>query len=271
MDTTLGGLISSCMSGTGLKPPRGWSSSQFQRPNRAHHRSKGRCDTQVGAPVLRRPWHSATRCPCSVAKRPTLRIEITGPIGSGKTTLAAALSSQPGWELASETPESIPFWADAYGGTQNYLLEKDLSFLIFHSVQVRELQSSAEIVVCDFSFHQDLAYARLSETAAELAAYTPVHGYFGDICGRAELIVNLRCSTDTLLDRIRQRGRPEEKSLDGPFLKRLVCEIDAVLAEQRPPNLIELDSEIIDFRRVSEVIKQVLPLIRPVTSLMDQS
>ena len=163
----------------------------------------------------------------------------------------------------------MPFWANAYSKAQLFTFEKDLSFLIFHGVQVRERQSSAELLICDFSFFQDLAYARLSQTAAELAAYTPVHAHTVTVCGEAELIINLRCSTNTLLSRIRQRGRPEEQFLDGLFLERLGCEIDLVLAEKIPRRVIEIDSEAIDFRKVLEVTTRIVPMLGlPFSSLI---
>ena len=140
-----------------------------------------------------------------------MRIEITRPIGSGKTTLAKGLAEQAGWEMATEVPEQIPFWAMPYSGVPKYQFEKDLSFLLFHAVSVRERNpKNGGTLICDFAFVQDLAYAQLVQEEAELTVYKAIHRFIIARCGPPDLAINLRCSTPTLLERIAARGRDPE-------------------------------------------------------------
>jgi deoxyadenosine/deoxycytidine kinase len=195
-----------------------------------------------------------------------LRIEITGPIASGKTTLARALATLPGWALASEVPEAVPYWAETYSGEPAFALEKDVGFLIFHSVHIRQTgPRKGRRLVCDFSFLQDLAYAELGQTPRQLRAYRPMHKYQVETCGEPSLLISLRCSTPQLLARIRRRGRGPELGITAAFLDRLRDQIDARLEDVRGtiPQVV-IDAEETDFRRSpEEVLKAVLPLLPP--------
>lgn len=192
-----------------------------------------------------------------------MRIEITGPIGVGKTTLAHLLARRSGWRVATETPERNPFWARAYGGDRNYQFEKDVSFLLVHGVDVREGQAQADVLVCDFSFTQDLVYAGLGQTADELQVYRGIHRHVFEQCGPPDLIINLRAETPTLLDRIASRGREAERGVSAGFLDTLTRGLDGALAEL--PKLVpvlQVRTDALDRDQVHRnVLQGAAPLI----------
>lgn len=169
----------------------------------------------------------------------------------------------------SEVPERIPFWAEVYRGTRKYQFEKDISFLLFHSVSVQEWQPDDEKkLICDFSFVQDLAYAMMAQDEAELDIYKTVHRHVVSQCGDPDLIINLRCPTSTLLSRIAARGRDPERTITGDFLDYLVERIDNLLITpgcQIP--VVTIDSGEFDFATAPDrVIARVKSFLQEIAT-----
>jgi len=176
-----------------------------------------------------------------------LRIEITGAIGSGKTTLANALAARFQWAIATEIPEQVPFWTDVYSEGV-YQFEKDLHFLLVHGVIIRERQAQArQPLVCDFSFVQDMVYARLGQGADELAAYYSVFQHTVRQCAPADLIIHLSCPTDVLLQRIALRGRPPEQTITSSFLNNLSDALEASVSAITSTPVMVVDSHALNF------------------------
>jgi len=75
-----------------------------------------------------------------------MRIELCGPLGIGKTTLAQKLSESTGWYLVQEPVETNPFLRAFYQAPRKYAFEKNLFFLLDY---LHEIKSRA---VGDFIF-----------------------------------------------------------------------------------------------------------------------
>lgn len=89
-----------------------------------------------------------------------IRIEICGGIATGKTSLAGRLMQHGSFRLVWEKYREVPFWEKFYAAPAKFALEKNISFLLFHSDAIREaMKSDSRDIVCDFAMFQDLAYA----------------------------------------------------------------------------------------------------------------
>ena len=70
-----------------------------------------------------------------------MRIELCGPLGVGKTTLAVNLSQMMGFQLINEPVENHPFLKPFYANPQAFAFEKNLFFLIDYLHQIKACEA----------------------------------------------------------------------------------------------------------------------------------
>src|SRR3954468_10647037 len=92
-------------------------------------------------------------------------IVVEGPIGVGKSSLAARLARHLGAELQLELPAENPFLERFYADMPGYAFQTQLFFLF---QRLRQMQALAQpsmfsnAVVSDFLFAKDAIFARLN-------------------------------------------------------------------------------------------------------------
>ena len=157
-----------------------------------------------------------------------LFIAMAGNIGAGKTTAAKLVSEHFGYELFDEPVIDNRFLKDYYADMHRWSFTLQLEFLI------RRIEHHELIKTVENSCIQDRT---LYEDPAIFAKY--LHG-LGFMCNKEldlyfeyfqrlkrdlhppDLVVMLTVDkVETLLQRIRKRGRKEERGIDGQFLSGL--------------------------------------------------
>ena len=156
-----------------------------------------------------------------------LRIEISGGIASGKTTLARLLARGTQWTLVREDYRRNPFWAKFYADPPTFAREKNVAFLALHTGAIKSC-ADVSALVCDFAVFQDLAYGRLSGSRAHVAAMDALYRDLYGSIGLPTLFIHLECSPVVQLVRIRARHRREEASITVGYLRSLNQMIEAI-------------------------------------------
>jgi len=175
------------------------------------------------------------------------RIEISGGIATGKTTLADRLREKCGLDVFFEKFREVPFWQECYDSEgRQYVFPKNIGFLLFHAHSLVEAKTLGKPSVCDFAYFQDLAYADLSPQ--DLPILTSVSERLIEGLPSPAAIIDLSCPSDIQLQRIRDRNRLPEQAIDASFLRRLRGAIDARRDALKVP-LIEIDSHAINFTK----------------------
>jgi len=151
-------------------------------------------------------------------------IVIEGPIGAGKTSLAAKFAARFGYAPLLEAPNENPFLAKFYRDSTRYALPTQLFFLFQRIDQLREITQKdmfSELVVSDFMIEKDPLFARLTLSDDELSLYRKIYEVQQPQAPAADLVIVLQASADTLIERINMRGVKMEQHMSEDYLRRL--------------------------------------------------
>lgn len=192
---------------------------------------------------------------------------IEGVIGVGKTTLARML--QPAFQanLLLEVFEENPFLSNFYSDRARYAFQTQIFFLLsrYHQQNrnVPGMISDGQRLISDYTFEKDSLFASINLQGDELEMYYRVHEALAEKIPTPNLIVYLRASTETLMQRIAMRDRPYERQMDPGYIDMLNRAYDkSFLGEDRRVPVLVLDANQIDFVRHPEDLAFVENRIR---------
>ncbi len=160
---------------------------------------------------------------------------IEGVIGVGKTTLARLL--QPAFEAALnlEVFEENPFLSNFYQDRARYAFQTQMFFLLSRYHQQRrtvpQALESGGAVISDYTFEKDALFARINLVGDELEMYHRIHEALAEKIPVPDLVVYLRATTDTLMQRIALRDRPYERQMERAYIHELNEAYDAFYLE----------------------------------------
>jgi len=192
---------------------------------------------------------------------------IEGVIGVGKTTLARLLQPSYSANVLLEIFEENPFLSRFYTDRARYAFQTQIFFLLSRYQQqnrnVPELLSTGETLISDYTFDKDALFARINLSGDELEMYNRVHAALAEKIPRPDLVIYLRASTDTLMQRITMRDRPYERSMERNYIESLNQAYDAFyLNPERSSRTLVIDTNELDFVHTPEDLEWVDNRIR---------
>ncbi|MFY9268516.1 MAG: deoxynucleoside kinase [Candidatus Manganitrophaceae bacterium] len=203
---------------------------------------------------------------------PNRLIVIEGPIGVGKTTLAQLLAQEMGADLVLEKVEENPFLPLFYQNPEKWAFQTQISFLFSRARQMETLLQQSlytDMTITDYFFPRDRIFAYMNLKEEELVLYEQIYKLLNPNVPKPDLVVFLQADTDTLFDRIRQRGRPYEKEIRPLYLRNLneaynrffflydespllIVQASDITLLQRPDDLAHLVAQIKQLKRGKE-------------------
>jgi len=195
----------------------------------------------------------------------TRYIVTEGPIGVGKTSLSSLLAEELGARLILERAEENPFLTDFYKDPPRYRFQTQTFFLLNRFAQQEEMLQPdlfKRIAISDYLFAKDRIFAYLNLDDNELALYEQIYKMLEPRVARPDLVIFLQADTDTLIRRIKQRGRSFEKDVDRDYIAAVNEAYNQYFFHYSETPLLVINTSDIDFvnRRedLDDLLKQVL-------------
>lgn len=187
-------------------------------------------------------------------------IAIEGVIGVGKTSLARLLQPLYSSTILLEVFEENPFLSDFYADRARYAFQTQMFFLLSRYRQQRSTIPQAFAdgldLISDYTFDKDSLFARINLAGDELEMYYRVHEALAEKIPPPTLVVYLRASTDTLMQRIAMRDRPYERQMERSYIDQLNSAYDEFFTRQYHASaVLTIESGNFDFVGNSEDLK----------------
>ena len=197
----------------------------------------------------------------------TRYIVTEGPIGVGKTSLTTLIAEELGARLILECAEDNPFLSDFYRDSARYRFQTQMFFLMNRFTQQEQMVQPdlfTRITISDYLFAKDRIFAYLTLNDHELALYEQIYKMLEPKIVRPDLVIFLQADTETLLRRIKQRGRSFEKDINAEYIADVNEAYNHFFFRYSETPLLVINTSDIDFvhRRedLNDLLKQILTM-----------
>jgi deoxyguanosine kinase len=195
---------------------------------------------------------------------PFRHIAVEGPIGVGKTSLVTLLAKRFRGTKILEDADN-PFLDDFYKDRRGAAFRTELFFLLSRYDQQRQLSQGdlfTELALVDYSFPKSKIFAHLTLEDSELMIYNRLYDLLHEGVPKPDLLIYLQGNLDTLLKRIKKRGRAYEKSISPQYLQELSEAYSHYFYRYDETPLLVVNTNEIDFVNTPEHFDQLIEQIR---------
>ena len=154
-------------------------------------------------------------------------VAVAGNIGVGKSTLVEMLCVRLGWEPFYEPVTENPYLEDFYNDMSAWSFHSQIFFLTHRLRSHHKLGQHPSSVVQDRSVYEDaeiFAYNLFLQghiNQRDYQTYRDLYETTSRLLPPPDLVVYLRASVPTLLNRIERRGRNYERTISAEYLHGL--------------------------------------------------
>jgi len=154
-------------------------------------------------------------------------VAVAGNIGVGKSTLVELLAERMGWTPFFEPQSQNPYLADFYRDMQEWSFQSQIFFLSRRLRAHRDISNHPGPAVQDRSVYEDAEifaqnlFLERNMSDRDYQTYRDLYEVLTRFLPPPDLVVYLRASVSTLVERISMRGRDYEKGIQPEYLGRL--------------------------------------------------
>ena len=204
-----------------------------------------------------------------IVKNKSFFLGIAGNIGAGKTLLTRELSKRTNWHAYYEPVIDNPYLDDFYADMDRWSFHLQIFFLS------KRFQAQKSMLEANVSFIQDRTIYEDAEVFArtlnrlghlcdrDYANYKALFDTMLEFIRPPDLVIFLKAKPESLLGRIRNRGRESEKSITLDYLRILDDAYEEWLERaKRITSLHILDTDLVNLveekHRVDEIAEFIL-------------
>ena len=154
-------------------------------------------------------------------------VGIAGNIAVGKTTLTRMISERLGWRPFFESVDDNPYLSDFYSDMKRWSFHLQIYFLSRRFRTHREMSEGDVPAVQDRTIYEDVEifaqslYEMGNMPQRDWVNYRALFDEMTAYLRKPRLIIFLKATTDSLLTRLKKRGREYEKSVSAEYLHSL--------------------------------------------------
>lgn len=199
-------------------------------------------------------------------------VVIAGNIGVGKSTLTQLLSARLGWTPFYEPNADNPYLSDFYDDMPRWSFHSQVFFLAQRVLQHKQLLEQGEPVVLDRSIYEDAEifacnlYRRGTMRARDWRTYETMYRTMSSLLRPPDLVVYLRASVPTLLQRIGQRGRDYERDISADYLASLNALYDVWAESFTASPVLTIETDALDVIHNTADLESVITRIQSALS-----
>src|SRR5690606_4157920 len=188
-----------------------------------------------------------------MAQKPIKHIAVAGNIGAGKTTLTQMLAKHYKWIAQYELTDDNPYLNDFYNDMQRWSFNLQIYFLNSRLRQLLDIQNSRHTVIQDRTIYEDahIFAPNLHEmglmSRRDFENYAHFFQPLKKMISPPDLLIYLKASIPTLVDRIQKRGRDYEENIRLDYLKRLNEHYNNWIERYNDGPLLIIESDVLQF------------------------
>lgn len=180
-----------------------------------------------------------------------MRIELVGGLGIGKSTLCRSLQ-QIGFNCIYENLKTNPFLADCFINPAAFRFPSQMWFVLSKYHEILKFEQAGRINVLDQSVLNVKAYTYMlfgNQDPDALKIIDQCFAYMEKQTGQPDLLINLKCSPQEQMRRIRGRNRDHEKNVTLDYITALQTEINRLVHKARLDEqaVLDIDTEKVYF------------------------
>ncbi|PKR77451.1 deoxynucleoside kinase [Halalkalibacillus sediminis] len=193
-------------------------------------------------------------------------IAVEGPIGVGKTSLSNKIATHFYFHLLKEIVEENPFLGKFYDNIEEWSFQTEMFFLCNRYKQLEDIKKhylkEGKPVVSDYHVMKNMIFAKRTLQSDQFEKYEKIFHILTADMPKPNIMIYIHASLDTLLERIKLRGRDVEQNIQPSYLKQLSEDYDTFMEEfeRNHPHIpvIRLNGDDLDFIKHQEDLDFIL-------------